>query len=72
MKLIRLDKTGHTELDLTPEEMIRELERDMNTPGKVAIAEQPGQAPTYLRRPQDAKELDPATRVTVAPQLQGG
>ena len=48
MTLIRLDRTGHTELELGTDEMIRELEKDMNA-GKVAVAEEPGKVPVYLR-----------------------
>lgn len=72
MKLIKLDHTGHTELDLGTEEMIEELQKEMNTPGKVVIAEEPGKAPVYLRAPEDAKDLATDARVTVAPQLMGG
>ena len=72
MILIKLDRTGHTELDLTPGEMITELEKEMNTGRKVVIAEEPGKEPVYLRKPEQAKDLAPASRVTVAPQLMGG
>lgn len=72
MKFIKLDRTGHTELDLGTEEMIEALQKEMNTPGKVAIAEEPGKAPVYLRTPEQAKDLAPETRVTIAPQLMGG
>ena len=72
MKLIKLDRTGHTELDLGTEEMIEELQKEMNAPGKVAIAEEPGKAPVYLRKPEQAKDLSPEARVTIAPQLMGG
>lgn len=72
MKLIKLDHTGHTELDLGTDEMIEALQKEMNTPGKVAIAEEPGKQPVYLRSPEQAKDLAPDARVTVAPQLMGG
>ena len=71
MTLIRLDRTGHTELELGTDEMIRELEKDMNR-GRVMIAEEPGKAATYLRSPDQVRDLDPQTRVTIAPQLRGG
>ena len=72
MKLIKLDRTGHTELELGTEEMIEALQQEMNAPGKVAIAEEPGKPPIYLRRPEQAKDLSPEARVTIAPQLMGG
>ena len=72
MKLIKLDRTGHTELDLGTDGMIEELQKEMNTAGKVAIAEEPGKAPVYLRKPEQAKDLSPEARVTIAPQLMGG
>lgn len=72
MKLIRLDHTGHTELELGTDEMIRELERDMNSGRKVVIAEEPGKEPVYLRSPDSVRDLDPSSRIMVAPQLQGG
>ena len=72
MTLIKLDRTGHTELDLTPEEMVTELEAEMNSGRKVVIVEEPGKEPSYLRTPQQAKDLSPEARVTVAPQLMGG
>ena len=72
MKLIKLDRTGHTELDLGTDEMIEELQKEMNAPGKVVIAEEPGKAPIYLRTPEQAKDLSPEARVTIAPQLMGG
>lgn len=72
MTLIKLDRTGHTELDLSPEEMVKELEQEMNSGRKVVIAEQPGQEPVYLRKAEQAKDLSPQARVTVAPQLMGG
>lgn len=71
MRLIKLDKTGHTELDLSTDEMIAELEKEMNG-GKAVVAEAPGQEPTYLRRPEDARGLSPEAKVTVMPQLAGG
>ena len=71
MILIRLDRTGHTELDLGVDAMITELEKDMNL-GRVMIAEEPGKAATYLREAGEVRDLDPQTRITVAPQLQGG
>jgi len=52
--------------------MIEELQKEMNTAGKVAIAEEPGKAPVYLRKPEQAKDLSPEARVTIAPQLMGG
>ena len=72
MKLIKLDHTGHAEVDLDTEQMIEALQKEMNTPGKVAIAEEPGKPPTYLRTPEQAKDLAPEARVTIAPQLMGG
>lgn len=71
MRFIRLDHTGHTELDLAPEEMIAELEKEMNQ-GNVVIVEEPGKEASYLRSPKDFKATDPGTQVTVMPQLQGG
>lgn len=71
MKLVKLDRTGHTELDLAPEDMIRELETEMNR-GKVAIAEVANQRPTYLRKAQDVRALPETATITVMPQLAGG
>ncbi len=72
MILIKLDRTGHTELAVDTDEMIKELEQEMNSGRKVVIAEEPGKEPTYLRKPEQAKDLSPEARVTVAPQLMGG
>ena len=72
MKLRILDRTGHTETDLSADEMITALEREMNVAGKVAIAEQPGSEPVYLRDAKAARDLSPDTVVTVMPQLRGG
>lgn len=72
MKLIKLDRTGHTELELSPDAMIAELEKEMNSGWKVVIAEEPGKEPVYLRKPEQVKDLSPAAQVTVAPQLMGG
>ena len=69
-----LNHTGHTEvLDLSTDEMVRELEKAMNEgAGRVMITESPGQAPIYLRTPSAVKGLAEATQVTVMPQLAGG
>ena len=74
MTLHILNRTGHTEvLDLSTDEMVRELEKAMNEgAGRVMIAESPGQAPIYLRSPNAVKGLAEATQVTVMPQLAGG
>ena len=72
IKLRILDRTGHTETDLSADEMITALEREMNTVGKVAIAEQSGHEPVYLRDPKAARDLSPDAVVTVMPQLRGG
>ena len=75
MTLHILNRTGHTEvLDLSTDEMVRELEKAMNEsgPGRVMIAESPGQAPIYLRNPNAVKGLAETTQVTVMPQLAGG
>ena len=72
MKLRILDRTGHTETDVDAEAMITSLEREMNTRGKVAIAEEPGREPVYLRDAQAARGLSPDAVVTVMPQLRGG
>ena len=72
MKLRILDKTGHAEPDVDADEMITALEREMNTAGKVAIAEEPGREPVYLRDPKAARGLAPEAVVTVMPQLRGG
>jgi len=71
MTLIKLDRTGHTEVELDTDAMIAALEKEMN--GRMAVvAEEPGKEPTYLRAPEDARTLSPEATVTVMPQLMGG
>ena len=74
MTLHILNRTGHTEVkDLSTDEMVRELEKEMNQGiGRVMIAESPGQDPIYLRNPNAVKGLTETTTVTVMPQLAGG
>ena len=72
MKLRTLDRTGHTEVDLDVEPMIKELEKEMNRPGRVVIAQEPGKEPIYLGKPEQVRDLNPATEITVTPQLAGG
>ena len=74
MTLHILNRTGHTEvLDLSTDEMVKELEKEMNQGvGRVMIAESPGQDPIYLRNPNAAKGLPETSTVTVMPQLAVG
>lgn len=68
---------GHEEvLDMTAEQMIKELEAAMND-RKVAVVEEPAEGggykdAEYLRDPQDVLTLDPMAKVTIMPQLVGG
>ena len=70
MTLRKLDRTGHTETELSPDEMVTELEKEMNR-GYVAIVEAPGRE-GYLRAPADIKGWPAETTVMVMPQLRGG
>ena len=74
MTLHILNRTGHTEvLDLSTDEMVKELEKEMNQgPGRVMIAESPGKDPVYLRNPNAARGIPETSTVTVMPQLAGG
>ena len=72
MKLVKLDRTGHTELECDVDQMIAELEKEMNTGRKVAVAEEPGKESIYVRKPDQVRRLHPDTVVTVMPQLAGG
>jgi len=72
MKLVKLDHTGHTELDLDVESMIAELEKEMNTGRKSVVAEEPGKEPIYIREASQVRGLHEETQVTVMPQLAGG
>jgi len=72
MKLVKLDSTGHTELELDTEGMIKELEKEMNSGRKVAVAEEPGKGPVYIRKPEQVRGLHPESEVTVMPRLAGG
>lgn len=71
MRLLILDRTGHTEVEVDTDEMIRQLEREMNG-SKAVVAEEPGREPRYLRTPEQARDLRPEAVVTVMPQLMGG
>ena len=71
MTLRKLDRTGHTETELSPDEMVTELEKQMNR-GYVAIVGAPGREDGYLRAPADIKGWPAETTVTVMPQLRGG
>ena len=72
MKLIKLDVTGHTEVECNVDQMIAELEKEMNAGRKVAVAKEPGKDPIYVRRPFQVMGLHPDTEVTVMPQIAGG
>lgn len=71
MKLIKLDHTGHTELEMSAEEMVKVLETDMNK-GYSAITSTPGVEPSYVRDAKDVLTMDPATEITLMPRLVGG
>ena len=72
MKIIILDRTGHTEVDASADEAIALLEKEMNRRPTSVMVDAPGQSTRYLRKAEDARSLDPDAVVTVAPQLQGG
>jgi hypothetical protein len=72
MKYIKLDQTGHTEIDYAADQMIAQLEKDMAGGAVAVIAHEPDKGFAYLRRPSDVKKLSDQAAVTVVPQLVGG
>jgi hypothetical protein len=73
MKILILDRSGHTEVKTeSTEEAIKELETRMND-GTLAVVESKG-AQSYIRDPKELKEYadDPEAKVYVMPQLKGG
>lgn len=73
MKFIKLDHTGHTEIDYAADQMIAQLEKELGSGNNVVvIAQELKKPPMYVRRPSDVKDLSEDATVTVVPQLVGG
>ena len=59
MKYIKLDHTGHTEIDYAADQMIAQLEKDMAGGGVAVMAKAPNGDQRYIRKATDVAELDP-------------
>lgn len=76
MKLIRLDHTGHTDVEVNADEAIRQIEAWMNEVGEkrlTVLAEpRPGAPSQRVKDLEDLLRLPDTTQVFVFPQLVGG
>lgn len=76
MKLIRLDKTGHTETLVSVDQIIAETEQQMNAVGgrercSVLVTE-PGQPAVRVDDLTTLPTKHPESEVVILPQLVGG
>jgi len=74
MKILRLDSSGHTEVECTNEEVVGALERMMNSqPNRFAVAvKEPGKDETFTKDLKGISTMDPNTEITLMPSFVGG
>lgn len=78
MKIIRIDSTGHTEVEVeTAEAAIAEVEKMMNDPAvrgrySLLVEDPPGTNAVRTAEPADLKDASPEAKVWLVPQLVGG
>ena len=73
MKVRILDGRGHTDLDVSVEEAIREIELVMNQHPRALLVEQkPGEEAVRIDTPSDLRDYPDEATVWVIPQFVGG
>ena len=76
MKVVRLDKSGHTEVAVSVDDIITETERMMNEVGGKArcsvLVQEPGQAAVRVDDLTTLPTKHPESDVFILPQLVGG
>lgn len=76
MKVRRLDKSGHTEVETPVEEAIAEIEKQMNAAGGpkacTVLLEEPGKVAERVTDLTTIPTKHPDSQVWVIPQMVGG